>query len=254
MNYDDLLNLSTEIGYRLLENGGEIYRVEESISRILQAYGIQNGDVFTIPSCIIVTIQADSGHPLTRIKRIRSLGVNVEKVNQFNNLCRWICRDTPTFDVVQAEITKINDTPPYTLFAQILATASISLFFTLFYGGGIIDAFWSFIIGIFLKVVLHNMGRFQANAFFSNIVGSFIVALLSVSTYQIGWTVHYDKMIIGTLMNLVPGIAITNVMRDIISGDLIAGMIKLTEALMVAMGIALGAGLALTIFRSFFPV
>ncbi len=68
-----------------------------------------------------------------------------------------------------------------------------------------------------------------------------------------GWTVRYDKMIIGTLMNLVPGIAITNVMRDILGGDLIAGIIKLVESLMVAIGIALGAGIAISTLRYFFP-
>ena len=55
------------------------------------------------------------------------------------------------------------------------------------------------------------------------------------------------------LMNLVPGIAITNVMRDILGGDLIAGIIKLVESLMVAVGIALGAGLAISTLRYFFP-
>lgn len=254
MNYDDLLNISTEIGYRLLENGGEIYRIEESISRVLSAYGIQNGDVFTIPSCIIVTINSDSGHPLTRIKRIRSLGVNVAKLNQFNNLCRRICRDKPTFQEIEQEIDRINNLPVYSLKMKILAVAIISYFFTLFYGGVFADAFWAFLIGIILKIVLHNMERFQSNAFFCNIVGSAIVSALSVLTFHFGLSFHYDKMIIGILMNLVPGIAITNVMRDIISGDLIAGMIKLTEALIVATGIALGAGLALSIIRFFFVV
>ncbi len=69
---------------------------------------------------------------------------------------------------------------------------------------------------------------------------------------RIGLAHNSDKMIIGTLMNLVPGIAITNVMRDIIAGDLIAGLVKLTEALLVATAIALGAGMAITLSQIFF--
>ena len=79
------------------------------------------------------------------------------------------------------------------------------------------------------------------------------VAGFSLWTTARGWTVRDDKMIIGTLMNLVPGIAITNVMRDILGGDLIAGIIKLVESLMVAIGIALGAGIAISTLRYFFP-
>ena len=102
-------------------------------------------------------------------------------------------------------------------------------------------------------MLLSLLGNFGTNSFFQNIFGSALVAGLSVWTTAMGWTVNYDKMIIGTLMNLVPGIAITNVMRDILGGDLIAGIIKLVESLMVAVGIALGAGLAISTLRYFFP-
>ena len=104
-----------------------------------------------------------------------------------------------------------------------------------------------------LFLLLSLLGNFGTNSFFQNIFGSALVAGLSVWTTAMGWTVNYDKMIIGTLMNLVPGIAITNVMRDILGGDLIAGIIKLVESLMVAVGIALGAGLAISTLRYFFP-
>ena len=109
------------------------------------------------------------------------------------------------------------------------------------------------ILGIMLFLLLSMLGRFHTNSFFQNILGSALVAGFSLWTTALGWTIHYDKMIIGTLMNLVPGIAITNVMRDILGGDLIAGIIKLVESLMVAAGIALGAGIAISTLRFFFP-
>lgn len=248
MNYDELLNLSTEIGWRLLENGGEIYRVEESIQRILEAYGIRGADVFTIPSCIIVTICDDSGHSLTKIKRIRSLGVNVSKVGLLNDLCRRICRNKLDFEEIRLELNTIISVPSYSFPVQVLAVAMISASFTLFYGGNFLDAGCAFLIGILLKLMLKNLQRFQANSFFTNIIGGALVASLSLAAVHFGFAQNYDKMIIGTLMNLVPGVAITNVMRDIITGDLIAGLIKLTEALMVATAIALGAGLAISVF------
>ena len=132
-------------------------------------------------------------------------------------------------------------------------TASISASFTLFYGGFFPDSIASFFIGILLFLLLSLLGNFHTNSFFQNIFGSALVAGFSLWTTAMGWTVRYDKMIIGTLMNLVPGIAITNVMRDILGGDLIAGIIKLVESLMVAIGIALGAGIAISTLRYFFP-
>ena len=52
-------------------------------------------------------------------------------------------------------------------------------------------------------------------------------------------------------MNLVPGVAITNSVRDIIAGDFIAGQTKMTEALLTATSIAVGTGIALSISTYF---
>ena len=49
MDYDKLLNLGTELGCRLMESGAEIYRVEESVRRLLTAYGVEP-QVFAIPN------------------------------------------------------------------------------------------------------------------------------------------------------------------------------------------------------------
>ena len=70
MNYSDLINIVTDVGYLLMENGAEIYRVEESMQRLFRAYGVQGSDVYAIPNCITVTICALDGKPLTKIKRI----------------------------------------------------------------------------------------------------------------------------------------------------------------------------------------
>lgn len=252
MNNDQLLEITTEIGWRLLQSGAEIYRVEESIKRILAAYGFAEVEVFSIPSCILVTINDENGHALTRIKRNRSSSLDFDRIDKLNNLCRHVCTERPPLEQIRASLDAIMGKKDYSFWTRLFFTASISASFTLFYGGNFHDSFASFFIGILLFLLLSLLGHFGTNSFFQNIFGSALVAGLSVWTTAMGWTVNYDKMIIGTLMNLVPGIAITNVMRDILGGDLIAGIIKLVESLMVAVGIALGAGLAISTLRYFF--
>ena len=46
---DQLLNFSCELGRQLLQNGAEIYRVEDSIQRLLTAYGYARAEIFAIP-------------------------------------------------------------------------------------------------------------------------------------------------------------------------------------------------------------
>ena len=113
MNNDELLEITTEIGWRLLQSGAEIYRVEESIRRMLEAYGFPEAEVFSIPSCIIVTINDETGHALTRLKRNRSSGLDFDRIDQLNNLCRHICAETPELPVIQQKLAAIMNKKDY---------------------------------------------------------------------------------------------------------------------------------------------
>ena len=243
-----LINLAIAIGKGMLECGGEIYRVEESIRRIGFAYHAQAVEVFAIPSSIVVTIIPKHGNPITQSKRIYNRANDLDKLDKLNNLCRKICAEKPTATDIQKELDQINNRPKYRLVTQILAYAVVSFSFTLFFGGTLSDAITAFFIGVLIKCMLHQLERLNSSAFMNNILASGITALIAV------WAVHYQladntsKIIIGTLMNLVPGIALTNSARDFIAGDIIAGLMKLTEALLVATGIAIGVAIPLAIF------
>ena len=56
MDYDGLLTLATDLGYGLLVSGAEIYRVEDSMKRLMFAYGIDRVESFVIPNCINISI------------------------------------------------------------------------------------------------------------------------------------------------------------------------------------------------------
>ncbi len=254
MNYDELITLATDVGCLLLANGAEIYRVEESMQRIFRSYGVKTGEVFAIPTCINVTITTPEGRPITLIKRIHVRGTNLDKVERGNDLCRRICRSTPEFKAIRHELDVIEHRPVYGLGFQIFAFAMVAFTFTLFYGGSFIDGICAMFCGAAIKVICHNMNRFHANAFFVNIVASFVAAVVALVAAHFNVALSTDKVIIGALMNLVPGIAITSFMRDIIAGDLMAGLIRFTESTLVATAIAIGAGVALTVTRMIWGV
>jgi uncharacterized membrane protein YjjP (DUF1212 family) len=105
-----------------------------------------------------------------------------------------------------------------------------------------------------MKVILCRLERFRVNSFFSNILASGTAAAIAFTAVHFNMGLNPDKIIIGALMNLVPGIAITSFMRDLIAGDLIAGLIRFTESLLVATAIAIGAGIALAAMRAVWGV
>lgn len=183
---DELLNMAMNIGYQLLINGAEIYRVEESIQRILAAYDMRDCDIFAVPSCIFITVNTPEGHPFTKLKRIPSQTVNLDRLERINDLCRRICRDKPEVRQADREVRVLARRPSYRFAVQIAAYALISFSFTLFFGGKLADAACAFVCGAVIKLICHGMGRLKGNAFFTDILASAAVVLLAALMARAG--------------------------------------------------------------------
>lgn len=249
MDYDKLLNLVTELGYKLMYSGAEIYRVEESIYRLLRAYGLEDPQVFAIPNALIVSVTTPQGHPITRMRRIPSHGTDIELLERCNSLCREFCAHQPPLDQAQEQVDHLARTvkayrPIQTLMGYGIAPA----FFTPLFGGGVQDALCAFLCGLAVGACLLFGGKLiGANNFFRTVICSAVASLLSLVCVRIGLGQDVDTITIGVLMVLVPGVALTNAMREIMAGDIISGLSRTAEAILTATAIALGAAAGLGI-------
>ena len=244
MEIEKLLNFSCAIGRDLMKNGAEIYRVEESVEHILRAYGCRDTEVFAIPSCIIVNIQ-DGERNYTKSVRIKTSANNLRKLSNLNALCRDICREVPAVEEDFRRLAEVMDEPCYPQWMSYLAHGVVAFFFTLFWGGDLADAAVAFPCGLIVKYTVSSMQHMRANVFFTNLVAGALLALAPMLLRWSGVRISTDKIIIGTIMLLVPGIAITNVMRDILAGDFLTALTRFAEVLIVAMGIAIGVAVAI---------
>ena len=137
---------------------------------------------------------------------------------------------------------------------QLVGYAFVAAFFTPLFGGTLADACCSLVAGAAIGVLKLWMDRLRANGFFVNTLCSMAAALVAIAGVQLGAGQNLDKIIIGAFMGLVPGVAITNFMRDVLAGDLFSGITKLAESLLTATALALGAGIALSAARSIWGV
>ncbi len=249
MNNNQIINTAMRIGSLMLSYGAEIYRAEDSIIRICKAYDAESVEVFAIPSSIIVTLYMNEDEPITLTKSIKDEGTDLDKVDQLNNLSRYICSSTPDYQQIKTMINDIVIRKPYKNISHIIAFAIAPAIFCLFFGGNLKDAFFSMFIGIVVKYLLDILQRLRANLIFTNIICSAVSSVMAILFTLVGLADNYDKMIIGAIMLLVPGLVLTNAMRDFMLGDLIAGMLRLIETLLIAAGIAIGVALVLTLFR-----
>ena len=134
--------------------------------------------------------------------------------------------------------------PPYPQWLEYLCYAMVAAAFTLFAGGSWKDALASLVIGVFLKSVIRLNGFLQFNRVFTSMIASFFVSLLAFLTVRFAWGDSVDTIVIGNIMLQIPGVALTNSLRDMISGDTMSGILRFCEACIVALAIAAGYVLA----------
>ena len=248
MTCEEIIQIASQIGRGLLESGAEAYRVENSIHYVIEAYDLGTCQVFSIPNYLHIDLTDKNGVTHSKMCRANSMkGVDLEKLNAFNDLCRYIAAEKPTVEEIRAKLKGLEHTREYSLPAQMMAYAVGSAGFALFWGGIWLDAIAAAIIGAIVAVAMYYMGKLDTNLFFKSILASALSALLTCTFIQFGLGVNRDEIIIGIFMMLLPGLMITNFMREIIVGDWLTGVTKLVEALLIAGSIALGTGIVLSI-------
>ena len=243
MDYEKLLNMAAELGYQLMYSGAEIYRVEESARRLLQAYGVEAPEVFAIPNCLIVSVATPEGQPVTRMRRVPAHGTDIELLERCNSLCRRLCAQVPPLDEAQAAVNALPDAiPRYSARLMLLGYGTAPAFFAPLFGGGLRDTGCSFFCGLAVGLCLLYGGKFiGANGFFRTAVCSALAAFLALALVEAGLGESVDVVTIATLMVLVPGVALTNAMREIMAGDTFSALSRTADAILVASAIALGA-------------
>lgn len=255
MDYDALLELATEVGFRLLKSGGEIYRVEESIVRLLQAYDVPGAEVFAIPNCIIASAVTPEGKTITRVRRVPAHGTDIDALEAYNGLCRTLCRETPELpEAARALKEAEGGLRQYTLWGRLAGCFATTFFFCLFFRGTWRDALCAGVCGMVICLCQSFMEKRGTNIFFKTLACAAVSALLALALTGIGAGQNVDRITIGALMVLVPGVAITNAMREIMAGDMVSGLSRAAEAVLIATAIAVGTGIAMGLPRLFLGV
>lgn len=240
-----LIGCFLDIGELLLTSGAEVLRVEDTITRLCKAYGFARADVFTITSSIVLTVHTPDGNVLTQTRRILTQNINLERVAQVNALSRSLCAAPQPLETIQQEINTIRSKKGCPPLVQCLAYAVISAAFAIFFGGSFLDAVAALISGTVIYIALSFCKKMRLNSILQHMLVSALAAFVIVLLVGIGIGKDPAHIIIGNIMLLIPGIAFTSSLRDLINGDTISGLLGFAEAILKAMAIAIGSAVVL---------
>ncbi|MBR6737571.1 MAG: threonine/serine exporter family protein [Clostridia bacterium] len=238
------------IAEEMIISGAEVHRVEESVVRMCTALGAIKTDVFIITSNIIATIRLENGESFTQTRRITTSTTSVEKIHALNSLSRNICAKKTIDDNALNELERIKKITMYPFWIEVIAYAVIAWAFTLFFGGTLIESLVSLFIGAVVRFGIFFTDKVINNRIFSKFLSSVIASFLALVAVRLEIVEGVDKIIIGNIMTLIPGIGLTNAFRDLFIGDSIAGILRTVEAVLTAIAIAAGYFIAVLIDRS----
>lgn len=237
---DALLTCILDMGEALLSSGAEIVRVEDTLTRLCTAYGFQHINVFSITSSIVLTVQCPDDRIITQTRRIPTRNTNMEMIARVNALSREVCRTPVSVEMFREKIGQIRETKTYSVPVRCLCYAIISAAFSVFFGGTAWDGVAAALSGILVFGIQHFIQNLRMNGILQSLLVSAFTALVVVMMVRLGIGNTPEKITIGNIMLLIPGVAFTTSLRDIINGDTIAGLVGLSEAVIKAIAIAIG--------------
>ena len=247
MDINRILNFASNAGKIMLQSGGETYRVEETITRICQSFSVDDVDVFASPPAVMVSIIMD-GKIYSVVKRISSRGIDLNKVHNINSLSRTIYKKRPSIEFCEKELEILCKDESYSVKTTLLYSGVATSTFTILFGGGIIDFIGAFIIGILTKSLSLFLNKSSLNEFFINSICGALISIYSILLLNLGIIADLNKVVAGSIMLLVPGLSLTNSIRDILEGQLLAGLSKAAEALFIGISTAVGTGSVLHLY------
>ncbi|MGV8146989.1 MAG: threonine/serine exporter family protein [Alkaliphilus sp.] len=241
-----VIEIALFAGRIMLENGAETSRVEDTINRICNSRGLEIQN-FTIPTGIFLSCQYNNDY-YPYVIRTKSMAIDLEIIVEVNDFSRKFVNTNMSIEEAEKSLEIIKKTPHFHPLIMSFFGGIAGSFITLSIGGRLIEAIFAFITSFFVVTLVKYLSKFSG-PFLKNVAGGMIntvIALLLIhASSNFDNNIELSNIVIGSIMPLVPGVAMTNALRDSISGDFISGASKLSEAMLIAVAIAIGVGFVL---------
>lgn len=237
-------------GKIIMENGGETYRAEETVTRMGQGFGLEEVESFAVPSGLFISCRGADGNPVTSVKRVRRTDRNLTRVDEANRVSRQVFAGEMSCDQALLRLREIEAMPGafrgwWSLPAAFLCAAG----FTALFGGAWLSIAAAGITAALVQGMEMILARFRNRGLAGSVLGGMMTALLPSLLALLIPALQSELVIAGAVMPLVPGLAMTNAVQDTMRGDMLSGLSHGAQAILTAFLIAGGGLLALALMR-----
>lgn len=236
----EVLSLAMDLGKSMVKCGAEMNRVEETIIRVCYAYGMKRVEVFSIISMMMVTAFDEDGKDYTQSRRIYANSNNLGRLEKLNALSREICSELPDIAEASEKLEKINNEEKRFRLSACLGNALAAAAFAIFFGGSWRDALATVPIAVMIYLMNSFIKAKGMNRLFFTAVCSALSGFFAIIFVKLGLADNADMIMIGDIMLIIPGLMLINSIREMLCGDVMSGLMRFLESMIIALAIACG--------------
>ena len=245
----EVLSLAMDLGKSMVKCGAEMNRVEETIIRVCYAYGMKRVEVFSIISMMTVTAFDENGKDYTQSRRIYAYSNNLGRLEKLNALSRMICSELPDISKAKDDLEKINNEERRFRLSACLGNVIAAAAFAIFFGGSWRDALAAIPIAVMIYLMNSFIKAKGMNRLFFTAVCSALSGFFALLFVRLGLADNADMIMIGDIMLIIPGLMLINSIREMLCGDVMSGLMRFLETLIVALAIACGFAVPILLLK-----
>jgi uncharacterized membrane protein YjjP (DUF1212 family) len=248
ISLEQMVSLAGSAGEVMLKNGAETYRIEETMNHMAKACGGAAVESFVIPTGVFLTVTDEVGRTLTVMRRVHQRTINLDRISKVNELSRRLVDQRLEYENAKVILQGISkERTGFSWLPSMLASGTIGGATAVLQDAVFFEIVAAFVAAMMVRYIAHVVSKLRGVQFTFEFLGGMIVALCGVLLHFFWPHLRPDAVIIGGIMPLVPGVAITNAIRDVIAGDLLSGLSRGLEAALTSVAVAMGVVIILAL-------
>lgn len=244
---ETIYRIAFYMGEIFLKNGGQTHKLESMVYELCKSQGFSHANMYITPTCLC--IGDDRADGITFLKTIKTRGLNLKRVSLINSYYEELLKrkDIDPKKAIKT-LKRIDRYNEYTGREEILCLGLASATFAALLNVTLFEGIATFFISIIASYVATKFTKILKAGIFGTIIACFFIGITSFALTEYGYIEHSHKIIIGSILPFLPGVAITKSITDLVYGDYISGGTRAIEAFLAALSIGIGIGTAMDVW------
>lgn len=245
MNLNEVTDIALTVGEILLSNGAENHRIECSIHKICESYNVKE-EILLTSSGILLLVEDSDSNKVTCIRKVKEKCVDLYRIELINSFSRNIEKEPLDYAEAMKILNNIKKAPTFTFNVRTFAACMTGFIYTLFFNGSILDGLLAIPICLLTYIAFEKIAKISSFQFLNYYLAGIMIGGFSILSELILTSANKHNIITGSIMILLPGVVLTNSIKDILYGDYSSGASKFFEAALIIT--AVGCGVMTSLF------